>query len=132
MLAGHLQVACVLLWLCLALLAAAIGRGMSKFALRTRILQSSLEQMLEAAALPILSDVQLQVSGPHYVQLFPDPLPDVFVGQPLLVSGKYAGPWGKDALLTGLMPTGERELKIHSKQVVHKCMLASRLVTSRG
>lgn len=86
-----------------------MGRGMSGFAFRLEAIQSSLEGMLQGAALPILSDLQLQVVGPHYLRLFPDPLPDVFVGQPLLVSGSYAGPWGEQVHLTGLLPSGERE-----------------------
>jgi hypothetical protein len=92
-------------------LLAAIGRGMNDVAFRAHAIQSSMEQMLHAAALPILSDVQLVVSGLSHLQLFPDPIPDVFVGQPLLVSGKFAGVWPEQILLTGMMPNGECKLQ---------------------
>jgi hypothetical protein len=84
---------------------------MNDVAFRAHAIQSSMEQMLHAAALPILSDVQLVVSGLSHLQLFPDPIPDVFVGQPLLVSGKFAGVWPEQILLTGMMPNGECKLQ---------------------
>lgn len=88
---------------------AAIGRGINDVAFRAHAIQATMEQMLHAAALPILSDVQLSVPGLTYMQLFPDPIPDVFVGQPLLVSGKFAGPWPEQIQMTGTLPSGERE-----------------------
>lgn len=86
---------------------AAIGRGMNEVAFRAHAIQASMEQMLHAAALPILSDVQLVVPGVSQLRLCPDPIPDVFVGQPLLVSGKYAGDWPEKVYLIGTMPSGE-------------------------
>lgn len=82
---------------------------MNDVAFRAHAIQASMEQMLHAAALPILSDVQLVVSGLSHLQLFPDPIPDVFVGQPLLVSGKFAGVWPEQIHLTGMLPNGERK-----------------------
>lgn len=104
-------------WLCLVCAAepllpccaAAIGRGMNDVAFRAHAIQATMEQMLHAAALPILSDVQLSVPGLSHLQLFPDPIPDVFVGQPLLVSGKFAGPWPELIHISGTLPSGERE-----------------------
>lgn len=89
--------------------AAVIGRGMNDVAFRAHAIQATMEQMLHAAALPILSDVQLSVPGLSHLQLFPDPIPDVFVGQPLLVSGKFAGPWPELIHISGTLPSGERE-----------------------
>lgn len=51
----------------------------------------------------------LQVPGLSYIKMFPNPIPDVFVGQPLLVSGKYAGMWPEQVELVGTLPSGERE-----------------------
>jgi hypothetical protein len=80
---------------------------MNEVAFRAHAIQASMEQMLHAAALPILSDVQLVVPGVSQLRLCPDPIPDVFVGQPLLVSGKYAGEWPEKVYLIGTMPSGE-------------------------
>lgn len=91
------------------MLLAAIGRGMNDVAFRAHAIQASMEQMLHAAALPILSDVHLQISGLSHLQLFPEPIPDVFVGQPLLVSGKFAGVWPEKIYLKGTLASGERE-----------------------
>jgi hypothetical protein len=40
-------------------------------------------------------------------ELFPQYIPDLFCGQPLLVVGKYEGTWPEEAQLRGLLPTGE-------------------------
>lgn len=107
---------CAVLWarsltLCLRFFVpcacAAIGRGMNDVAFRAHAIQASMEQMLHAAALPVLSDVQLKVPGLTSMQLFPDPIPDVFVGQPLLVSGKFTGVWPEHIELIGTLPSGE-------------------------
>jgi hypothetical protein len=84
----------------------AIGRGMNDVAFRAHAIQASIVQMLNAAALPILSDIHLEVQGPSYT-LFPDPIPDVFVGQPLLVSGKFSGTWPEAIQMVGTLPSGE-------------------------
>jgi len=82
---------------------------MTDVAFRAHAIQASMEQMLHAAALPILSDVELRVPGLTSMQLFPNPIPDVFVGQPLLVSGKFSGIWPEQIELIGTLPSGECE-----------------------
>jgi hypothetical protein len=86
---------------------AAIGRGMNDVAFRAHAIQASIERMLNAAALPVLTDLKLEIQGLTHLELFPDPIPDVFVGQPLLVSGKFAGQWPEAVHLVGMLPTGE-------------------------
>ncbi|KAI8464066.1 MAG: von Willebrand factor type A domain-containing protein, partial [Monoraphidium minutum] len=63
---------------------AAVGRGMSDAALRPGAIQGRMGRMLVAAALPLLSDVTLQVTGVPSCELFPAVIPDLFCGQPLL------------------------------------------------
>jgi hypothetical protein len=45
--------------------------------------------------------------GVSSCELFPQFIPDLFCGQPLLVVGKYEGDWPQDAQLRGVLPTGE-------------------------
>eukprot|EP00878_Enallax_costatus_P029611 GHUV01032139.1.p1 GENE.GHUV01032139.1~~GHUV01032139.1.p1 ORF type:complete len:205 (-),score=25.47 GHUV01032139.1:411-1025(-) len=85
---------------------AAIGRGMNDVAFRPHAIQSVMERMLAAAALPMLSDVQIIVPGLQQVELFPFPIPDVFVGQMLLVSGKFEGDWPETVDISGTLPDG--------------------------
>ena len=39
---------------------------------------------------------------------YPSPLPDLFTGLPLLVSGRFTGAWPASVVLRGLLPDGKR------------------------
>lgn len=47
--------------------------------------------------------------GLTQVELYPFPIPDVFVGQPLLVSGKFEGDWPETVEICGTLPDGNCE-----------------------
>jgi hypothetical protein len=64
--------------------------------------------MLLAAALPLLTNLELRVEGVE-LELYPVPLPDVYCGHPLLVAGKYTGTWPDTATISGTLATGEGE-----------------------
>jgi len=81
------------------------GRGMFDVAFTNYHVQVQMERMLLAAALPLLVSLELDVPGVQY-DLFPRPIPDVFCGQPLLVSGKYEGKWPDAVVVRGVLPTG--------------------------
>ncbi|KAF8061371.1 ITIH5 [Scenedesmus sp. PABB004] len=85
---------------------AALGRGMAGLAFRPHAIQAGMEAMLAAAALPMLSDVHIRVEGLTSVELYPFPIPDVFVGCPLLVSGKFEGDWPESVEIAGTLPDG--------------------------
>lgn len=71
-------------------------------------LQVQMQRMLLAAALPLLTNLELQVEGVD-LELYPLPLPDVYCGHPLLVAGKYTGTWPETATISGTLATGEGE-----------------------
>lgn len=73
--------------------------------------QVQMERMLEAGALPLLSDISMGIPGLTKCDLFPYPIPDLFCGQPLLVAGKYEGQWPESVQLNGMLPTGEGKAK---------------------
>jgi hypothetical protein len=50
--------------------------------------------------------------GLTQVELYPFPIPDVFVGQPLLVSGKFEGDWPETVEICGTLPDGNSELAV--------------------
>jgi hypothetical protein len=52
------------------------------------------------------------------VELYPFPIPDLFVGQPLLVSGKFEGDWPDAVEICGILPDGDCELLL----VVKTCL----------
>ena len=54
------------------------------------------------------AQVELEVSGITSCESYPSPLPDLFTGLPLLVSGRFTGAWPESVVLRGLLPDGTR------------------------
>ena len=48
------------------------------------------------------------MGGVTSCELYPSPLPDLFTGLPLLVSGRFAGAWPASVVLRGLLPDSKR------------------------
>jgi hypothetical protein len=88
-----------------------------------------MERMLVAAALPLLVSLELEIPGVKY-DLFPRPIPDVFCGQPLLVSGKYEGNWPDSVIVRGVLPTGTGARGLGG--YVRACFPAVMMSESRG
>lgn len=66
-----------------------------------------MERMLEAASKPVLTDVSIVVKDIEGMEFYPFPVPDLFVGLPLLVSGKYVGVFPLEIDLVGRLPSGK-------------------------
>jgi hypothetical protein len=58
--------------------------------------------------------VSAAAQGLTQVELYPFPIPDVFVGQPLLVSGKFEGDWPETVEICGTLPDGNSEWECYS------------------
>ena len=69
----------------------------------------------------LCTQVELEVSGITSCESYPSPLPDLFTGLPLLVSGRFTGDWPEYVVLRGLLPEGER----YSQKVRAGCALPS-------
>lgn len=76
-------------------------------AFRPHAIQSQMERMLQAASKPVLTEVSISIADITSAELYPFPIPDLFVGLPLLVSGKYEGVFPLSIQLNGRLPTGE-------------------------
>ena len=63
-------------------------------------------RMLTAAAKPVLTEITLGIQGLESCELYPYPIPDLFCGLPLVISGKYTGQWPESITLNGTMPDG--------------------------
>merc|ERR1712083_101763 len=48
------------------------------------------------------------IDGLQGCQLFPERIPDLFVGGPLVIAGKYTGNFPKTITLSGLYPNGHQ------------------------
>ncbi|CAD7696108.1 unnamed protein product [Ostreobium quekettii] len=96
---------------------AVIGRGMFDVAFTPFSIQAQMERMLDAAAKPVLTDVRIRMDGPTDVELYPFPIPDLFVGHPLLVSGKYNGNFPPTVQILGKLPNGDEwSQDVHTTQ----------------
>lgn len=87
---------------------ATTGRGMADAAFVPNRILNQIERMLEAAAKPVLTDVSLKMEGlPPGVEVYPFPIPDLFCGRPLIISGKYKGNMPSAIGLHGSLPGGQ-------------------------
>jgi hypothetical protein len=66
-----------------------------------------MERMLVAASAPVLTNLALQIEGLPEFEAYPFPIPDLFCGNPLVVSGKFHGEFPGTLTLMGTLPTGE-------------------------
>jgi hypothetical protein len=62
---------------------------------------SQMLQLLNMAAIPVLTNVQLSIAGIKGVELYPFPIPDLFMGAPLTIAGRYAGKFPDEVKITG-------------------------------
>ena len=69
---------------------ATVGRGYSDFFL-TEGLEEKMSALIGKASVPVLTDTKLLADGSSALELFPSPMPDLYVNAPLLVVGSYKG-----------------------------------------
>ncbi len=65
-------------------------------------------RLLESCSTPVLTSVDVAVAGVQQLELYPMPLPDLFVGAPLLVAGRYRGSFPDRVMLSGNISDGRR------------------------
>lgn len=62
-----------------------------------------------SAEKPLLTDVYIEISdGVSDVELYPFPIPDLFSGRPLVVSGRFNGTWPGTVRVGGYLPDGRQ------------------------
>jgi len=92
-------------WYFLKMLATS-GRGFNSNVMYQEKIFVEIMKLMEKVAVPILTDVglQMQVSD---AEIYPFPIPDLFAGAPLVISGKYSGDFPKTINLVGTMGNGQ-------------------------
>lgn len=69
-----------------------IGRGFCDIALQQDAIQSKMSRIMQAIARPVITDVQMVLPATlKGVEIFPNPIPDLFSGAPICLSGKFHG-----------------------------------------
>eukprot|EP00497_Spongosphaera_streptacantha_P004234 TRINITY_DN5088_c0_g1_i1.p1 TRINITY_DN5088_c0_g1~~TRINITY_DN5088_c0_g1_i1.p1 ORF type:complete len:188 (-),score=41.54 TRINITY_DN5088_c0_g1_i1:3-566(-) len=83
-------------------------RGWSSGTVFTEDLQTKMAAMLKRADQPVLSNVTLGITSVQDVELYPPRIPDLFVGGPILVAGKYRGDFPGSINVRGMLADGQR------------------------
>ncbi len=86
------------------------GRGTFTYISTTSQVESKISELFHKIEQPALTDLQLHIEGSP--ELFPNPIPDLFIGEPLFVVGKMQDSSDKPAILTGRTPEGYIKLSI--------------------
>lgn len=67
---------------------ASLGRGASEFLQLDEDIEGAVIRFQDRLAFPALTDLQLKASNVQLWDVFPSPLPDAYVGQPVVVTGR--------------------------------------------
>lgn len=87
---------------------AQIGRGWTEVAFKSDEIYGGMFSLLSAATTPVLTDLRIQITGAvRDVELYPYPIPDLYVGKPIVVSGRFRGTFPPQARLLGVGPDGK-------------------------
>eukprot|EP01006_Ploeotia_vitrea_P038491 TRINITY_DN66241_c11_g1_i3.p1 TRINITY_DN66241_c11_g1~~TRINITY_DN66241_c11_g1_i3.p1 ORF type:complete len:629 (+),score=275.17 TRINITY_DN66241_c11_g1_i3:638-2524(+) len=123
-------------WFFLRMLALAT-RGFNENVVYAHDIGAKITQLMNMASAPVLTDVGLGINVPN-CELYPSPIPDLFVGAPLTIAGKFEGQFPPSVTLQGKLCNGQQftqEVRpAHSQLVpVEKVFLKQRLdmLTSR-
>ena len=85
---------------------AVAGRGVDRVIRQDGNAQEAMEDFYRTVDSPVLSNLSLQWTGIEVSEVLPQDLPDLFLGHPLTVVGKYQGNGRGSLTLTGLLPSG--------------------------
>jgi len=59
------------------------------------------------ASTPVLTDVKIGITGVSNCEIFPYPIPDLFCGAPLIISGKFEGQFPSSVTLSGVFANNQ-------------------------
>jgi len=96
------------------------SRGWNTGALNPETLQAKMHALIDRASKPVLSNVELHAAGVELEQ-YPKKIPDMFVGGPLVIAGKYTGTFPPNVVLTGQLCDGSNfkmEVRSDTSKVV--------------
>jgi hypothetical protein len=86
---------------------AKVGRGHVQYISHNENPTEQIEAFYERIRNPVLTDINLEWDGVELLDVFPDPIPDLFSAQPLVLVGRYAAP-GKGRITVSGRIRGEK------------------------
>ncbi|OMO70665.1 von Willebrand factor, type A [Corchorus capsularis] len=101
---------------------AQIGRGYYDCSYDADNIELRLERLLTTASSVVLANISLEIPGNlDSLELFPSPIPDLTLGSPLIMSGRYKGDFPDNIKVKGLlanMTTFAADLKVQNAKDV--------------
>ncbi|CAE7938274.1 unnamed protein product, partial [Symbiodinium sp. KB8] len=103
---------------------AQVGRGYFDNALRAETLQENIISLMQKASAPVLLDIAVGMPPQCYsggLEVYPSPIPDLYCGAPVVVSGRYIGQHPQVIGIRGRLPDGrawERQIPVFSSSLV--------------
>jgi Ca-activated chloride channel homolog len=79
---------------------ATIGRGSAEYILPGEPIEPAVQRFQRRAALPLLRDLRVDWGAAAVSEALPEPLPDLYAGQPLVLLARYGGPRDQQATIT--------------------------------
>jgi len=87
-------------------------RGWSSGAVVAQDIDERMNRLIDSANVPILRDVQLDISNINYAELYPPRIPDLFAGRPIVIAGVVEGRFPESLEVAGTMSNGNRNIFI--------------------
>jgi Ca-activated chloride channel family protein len=88
------------------------GRGDVEYVLHEEAADEAVQGLYERIRNPIVTDLQVDFGGADVHDVYPDPLPDLFAGQPLVLLGRYGAPGPMTVTVTGRTRQGPYEQRV--------------------
>lgn len=107
-------------WYFLKMLAT-MGRGFTDVVHYKEKIFCQIVQLISTATMPVLTNVALEIDGVHNVEIYPMPIPDLFMGNPLSISGYYQGNFPERVTVHGFLANGTKwssSVKVDMSDVV--------------
>ncbi len=87
-----------------------LGRGTFTHISKISEVEEKMNGLLSKIERPVLTDLRLDLPGK--AEILPNPIPDLFAGEPLMLFGKLRGGADRTATLTGRAPQGHFRLEL--------------------
>lgn len=84
-----------------------MGRGFSDVVVFKDNIFNQMSRLLEMCRVPIIINTEVEIPGVTDLEIFPSPMPDLFLGSPLTVSGSFKGTFPPEINFCGLLVSGE-------------------------
>lgn len=95
---------------------AAEHHGASIYVLPGEALDETLSAFYEKISTPVLTDLHLDFGSASVYDVFPNPMPDLFLGSQVIITGRYRTPGKLDIVLSGSVQGRHQEFRFNQQE----------------